>query len=148
MLGAAAYGLHRRPHVCVLGEKVPARRLERGSLDAASVIDEAGSAFQAVLDHTGPDLVAIALHNRVRPAELMSFLGKERGVDSTVDDAGAALTGKLADLVPAQRIAGVDADADYVAGLDRLRIQLLQSFVNDVRVSQVSGCGRGQHVKP
>ena len=78
----------------------------------------------------------------------MRFLGKERGVDAAIDDAGSALAGKLPYLVAAQRVAGVDPDTDYIACLDRLRIQLLQSFVNDVRIAEVTGCGGCQHVEP
>src|SRR4051812_20961459 len=148
MLGAAADSLHRCPHVSILGQKVPAGRLERCSLDTAGVIDEPGRAFLAILDHAGPDLVAIAFDHCVRRAKLMRFLGKKSGMDPAVDDAGSALTGKFSYLVSAQRIAGVNPDADYVAGLDGLRIELLQSFVNDLGIAQVGGGSRRQHVEP
>ena len=52
----------------------------------------------------------------MRAAVLVRLLGKERRVNAAEDDPRAALARHAADLVAAQRVAGVDADADDVAG--------------------------------
>src|SRR4051812_47173427 len=135
MLRAAPHRLNRCPHITILGKKVPARRLEGGSLNTACVVDEFGSAGLAVLDHAGPDLVAIALDHRVSSAKLMRFLREESRMDAAEDDARPALTGQVSYFVAAQGVAGMDSDADHIAGLDGFRIELRQGFVDNDRIA-------------
>ena len=52
-----------------------------------------------------------------------------------------------ADLVAAQRVAGVDADADDVAGTHARGVEYLERFVADDRVAALRGRG-GQHIQP
>jgi hypothetical protein len=56
-------------------------------------------------------------------------------VDTAVDDPGSALAGDASDFVAAERVAGVDADADNVAGLDGFGSNLLERFVDQDRIS-------------
>jgi hypothetical protein len=56
-------------------------------------------------------------------------------VDAAVDDPGSAFAGDAADFVAAEGVAGVDADADDVAGLDGFRDDLLEGFVDEDRIS-------------
>ena len=60
-------------------------------------------------------------------------------MDAAVDDAGAARARELSDLVSAQRVAGVDADADDIARHDRGRIERIQRLVDDERVAVSAG---------
>ena len=122
MLRAAADGLHRRPHVAVLGQQIPARlehrlRLRRDRLRRCVC----GCAGEHAVDDDRPDAVAVALDDRVRAAELERFFGIQRGVDAAVNDLRAALARQPSDLVAAQGVAGVDADADDVARLRSCR---------------------------
>ena len=85
-----------------------------------------------------PDDVAVALDDGVRAAEIARFLGKERRVDPAVDDRGAARASQRADLVAAQGVAGVDADADDIAGLHGIHLERLECLVRNARVAELS----------
>jgi hypothetical protein len=69
-------------------------------------------------------------------------------VNSAIDDPGAAGTRHAADGVTAQSIAGVHADADDVAGLDRLGHNLLEGFIDENGISDCGGCGGGEDEEP
>jgi hypothetical protein len=73
--------------------------------------------------------------DRVAAAEPERFIGIERGVNAAIDDEGTPVAGDLADLVSAERIACVDADADDIAGRDARRVELLQRLVGDARIA-------------
>ena len=105
-------------------------------------------AGQAVRDDFGPDEVAVALDDRVRLALLQGLFGIQRGVNAAIDDPGAALARHLADLVAAQSVAGVDADADDVPGLNAVGIDLLQRLVDEDGIAHRRRRGRGQHEEP
>ena len=94
---------------------------------------------RAVAQHLAPDDVAVALDDRVRPAELVRLVRIERGVNAAVDDGRAAALGRVADLVAAQRVAGVNADADDVAGLDGGEVDRLERFVDDDGIAELGG---------
>ena len=72
-----------------------------------------------IAQHLAPRDVTVAFDDDVSEAMLEGLLGKESGVNAAVDDGGAALMGKASDLVAAQGIAGVHADADDVTARDR-----------------------------
>ncbi len=99
-------------------------------------------AGEAVGDGLRPGDVAVAFDDGVGLAALEGFFGKERGVDAAVDDPGSALAGHAADLVAAQGVAGVDADADDVAGLDGVGDDLLERLVDEDGVAQQSAAWR------
>ena len=65
-----------------------------------------------------------------------------------IDDVGAARARGLADLVAVHRIAGMNADADDVAGRDRGGIPGVERFIGDDRVAVLFGGRRREHVKP
>jgi hypothetical protein len=52
-------------------------------------------------------------------------------MDAAIDDPGSAFSGDAADFIAAEGVAGVDADADDVAGLDGFGEDLLKGFVDD-----------------
>ncbi len=78
----------------------------------------------------------------MRAAEVLRFLGIERRVDAAVDDHRAARARRGADLVAAQRVAGVDADADDVAGLHGLEIERLERLIGDPRIAEATPASR------
>ena len=93
-----------------------------------------------------PHDVAVALDDGVRPAELVRLVRVERGMNAAEHDRGAA-PGRPADLVAAQGVAGVNADADDVARLDR-RVERLERFVDEDGIA-ISARRRGrEHVQP
>ncbi len=69
-------------------------------------------------------------------------------MDAAVDDPGAARAGDAADLVSAQGIAGMDADADDVAGLDGLGVDLFERFIDEDGIACGGGRGGGEHEEP
>ena len=148
MLRASAHGLHRRPHVAALRQQIPARGDELVAADPAAFVQRLRVARHAVGHDLLPDEVAVAADDRVRRAVLARFVRKQRGVNAAVHDPGAALPGDPSDLVAAQGVARVDADADDVAGDDRFGVQRLEGFVDDEGIAP-GGPGRGgQHIQP
>ena len=127
--GQPAHRLHGRPHVAIGRQQIPARLEHRAALDATAFVDRAAGfrRVHALIDER-PDAIAVTLDDRVRPAELQRLIRIKRRVDAAVDNLRAALARQAADLVAAQGVAAVDADADNVAGLNRIRVQLLRGF--------------------
>ena len=75
----------------------------------------------------------------MRAAELVRLVRIERRVNAAEDHPGAALPRDPPHLMAAQRIGGVDADADDVAGLDGLGYNGFQRLVNDQRIAILRG---------
>jgi hypothetical protein len=69
-------------------------------------------------------------------------------MDPAIDHPGAPRAGDPPNLVAAQRVAGVHADADHVARLDGFRVELLDRFVDQDRVAGRGRRGGGQHKEP
>src|SRR6185312_12378166 len=63
MLGTAADGLHRGPHVILARHQVPARGQETATLDATAMTKRLSGAFAAVRPYQRPDQVALARHH-------------------------------------------------------------------------------------
>ncbi|WP_433984761.1 hypothetical protein RBB78_09865 [Tunturiibacter empetritectus] len=149
VLGAATDGLNGGPHVLVAGHEIPAGGEEVGAADAAAFVDLFGlSAGEDVGDGFAPGYVAVAFDYGVGFAALECFFGEEGGVDAAVDDPGSAFAGDAADLVAAEGVAGVDADADDVAGLDGVGDDLFDGFVDEDGVACEGGCGGGEDEEP
>ncbi len=148
MLRTAAHGLNRRPHVSAFGQQIPSRRKKLIPGHAATLVDAGGLAGDAVLHDVLPHEVPVTLDDGVCGSLLEYFFGKQRGVDSAEGDPRAALSGNAADLIPAQRVAGMNADADDVTGRDGGRVQRLQRFVDDVGIAPRPRRRRRQHVEP
>ncbi len=62
---------------------------------------------------------------------LARFVRVERGVDPAEDDRRATFAREAADLIAAQRVRRVDADADDIARLDRVGHERLERLVHD-----------------
>jgi hypothetical protein len=60
----------------------------------------------------------------------------------------AASARQTAHFIATERITAVDADADQVAALDRVRIELFERFVDNIWVADVIGCRGSQNVQP
>ena len=56
-------------------------------------------------------------------------------MDAAVDDPGSAFAGDAADFIAAESVAGVNADADYVAGPNGLGDYLFDGFVDEDGIS-------------
>jgi len=63
-------------------------------------------------------------------------------------DGGSSRACGAADLVAAQGVAGVDADADNVARADGARVERLKGFVGDSRVAERRRRGGGNDEQP
>ena len=148
MLGAAAGGLDGAPHVLALRKEIPAGLREVVGGEAASLIERLGLALDAVLEDLGPGEVSVAADDGVGGAVGEGLVGVERGVDAAEDDPGAALAGDAADFVAAERVEGVDADADDVTGLDGLWVDLLEGLVDEFRVAEAFRGGAGEDKHP
>ena len=86
------------------------------AFELAAFVDALGAPGGVVEEEAAPGDVAVALDDGVGFAMGEGLFGEKGGVDSAVDDDGAAGVGEAADLVAAEGVAGVDADADDVAG--------------------------------
>jgi hypothetical protein len=94
-----------------------------------------GSAGENVGDCLAPGDVSVAFDYGVGVASFEGFFGKEGGVDAAVDDPGSAFAGDATDFVAAEGVAGVNADADDVVGLDGFGEDLFEGFVNENGIS-------------
>src|SRR5262249_47159064 len=115
MFRAAADCLHRRPHVSPLWQEVPARGHELLARDSTALVDRSWLAGATVGDHLLPDQVAVAAYDGVGSSLSCRFVGKERRVNAAEHHPCAARAHLASDLIPAERVAGVDANADDVA---------------------------------
>ena len=128
--------------------QVPARGEEVAAFDAAAIVDFFGLACDAIGDDLAPGKIAIALYDGVGFATLESFLWKQRGVNAAINDPGAAAASHAADSVSAERIAGVHADADDVAGLNGLGHNLLERLIDENGIADGTGCRGCKHEEP
>ena len=69
-------------------------------------------------------------------------------MNSAINDEGAALFGKAADCIAAQGIPGMNSNADDIAGLHTVHIQLSHRLVPNDWVAEITRGGRGQNKKP
>jgi hypothetical protein len=141
VLGAAADGLDGGPHVFVGGHEVPAGGEEFSAADAAACVDFFWRAAEAAGDGLAPGDVAISGDYDVGVAAFEGFFREERGVDATVDDPGSAFTGYAAYFIATEGVAGVDTDADDVAGLDGFGEDLLEGLVDEDGIACGRRCG-------
>ena len=108
-------------------------------VDFSAVVHLREIAVEAAFDGLAPREVAVALDDGMAAAEVQRFLRVQRGVDAAVHDERAAVSRDAADLVSAQGVAGVDADADDVARRNRGRVELLEGLVGDERIAVFRG---------
>jgi hypothetical protein len=148
MLRAAAHGLHRGPHVAAALDQVPARRDERPAVDTPAFVLRFWRAGLAVREHLGPDDVAIAANDRVRPAFLPRLVREQRRVDAAVDDERSGGPRLAPDFVAAQGVAGVDADADDVARCETGAVEDVERLILEERDAVTVGGRRGEDEQP
>src|SRR6185295_13916273 len=70
VLGTAADGLHRRPHVAALRHEIPAAREKGIAIDAPAVVLRAWFSQRAIAKRARPRALAVAGHHRMGPSEL------------------------------------------------------------------------------
>ena len=148
VLGASANGLHRGPHIFVGPHQIPSRRKKLRALDPSALIDLLGRPGHAIRHRPAPGDIAISLDHRMRFAALQCFFGKERGVNSAIHDPCPASPRHAPDLVAAQGIARVHADANNVARLNALRHNLFERFVYQDRGTGRCRRCRRKHEQP
>ena len=144
VLGAAANGLHGGPHIFCGIHQVPAGGEEFAAFNAAAFVDFFGRAGDASGDDFGPGKIAVAFDDGVGLAALERFFRKQRGVNAAIDDPCAAGASHAADRVSAQGVAGVDADADDVAGMNGLGDDLLEGFIDEDGIADGTAASRLQ----
>ena len=119
--------------------QIPACGHELVARDPATVIHRLSGAFDEIGNDLTPDHVPIAFDDDMRAAEIPGFIGIEGGVDAAVHDAGAALPGRAAHLHAPKGVAGMDAYADNIAGMNGIEVHSLQRLVRDDGVAAIGG---------
>src|SRR5579863_4190538 len=120
MLGATANRLHRGPHIAVAGNQIPAGGNEISGFDLPPAVDGLGNSLAAIGKGPPPRDVAITLDHRVRAAEFERFIGIKSRVDSAKDYKCAPAARHLANLVTAQRVRGMNSNADRISRVNRV----------------------------
>ncbi len=133
MLRAAADGLDRAPHVAPLRQELPARGNEAVGIDPAGLVDPLQRTARRIVEHERPDDVAVPFDDGVCAAQIERLVGVQRGVDAAEDHDRPSGSREGANLVSAKGIAGVNADADDIAGSNRVDRKGLEGFVGDLR---------------
>ena len=88
------------------------------------------------MQHFRPDDVAVAFDYGVRVTPLQRFFWVEGRVNAAIDDPCATLPREPANLVAAQGIPGVNADAHQIARLDGRGDEGFERLVNDDRIAK------------
>jgi hypothetical protein len=73
-------------------------------------------------------------------AQLKRLIGIKRGMNSPEHNPGATQTGRAAYLVSPQGVTGVNTNAHNIAWMNPLQIKVLQSFIADLRITELSIC--------
>jgi hypothetical protein len=144
----ASNGLHRRPHVPVALDQVPARLDHLVPGHASGGVLRLWRLTGAVGEHLRPDDVAVAGDDRMGGANLVRFVGEQRSVYPAVDDPRAARARRLPHLVSAQRVPRVDTDAHHVTGFHGGGVESLERLVDQDGVAIAAGRRRREHEKP
>src|ERR1019366_4104441 len=148
MLRASANGLHRGPHVLVAPQQIPSRRQELATFNPSALIDAAWLASEAIGHHLAPRNIAISLHHGVSITVFQGLFGKQRSVNATIDHPRAALARHSTDLISAESIARMYADADDISRHDAFRHNLLQRLIDENGISRCLRCRRRKDKQP
>jgi hypothetical protein len=97
VLGTAANGLYRRPHVAVFRKQVPASSTELIRVDAAALVDALAATVGDIEQSTSPCKIAIAPDDTMRAAVVERFLGIQRCVYAAENDNGTAFAGRTSE---------------------------------------------------
>jgi len=84
----------------------------------------------------------------MRSPNLVPFVREQRGVNASIDNVGAALTGLLSYFISAKSIRGVNSDSDNIACHDLLQLKPLERFIDKDGISEFTRRCRCQNVKP
>ena len=145
---AAANGLHRTPHVATRLHEIPAGRTEFLRVDAPAFVHRLQRPAKAIGEGLRPGALAVSLDHGVRTAQSECLVRVKRRVDPAVNHECAGLARQLPHLVSAQGVAGMDADAHHVTGLDLARCHRFEHFVGEPRrAERRRGCAC-EHVQP
>ncbi len=101
-----------------------------------------------VFEHQGPHDVSIAANDRVRAAELMGLIREQCSVDAAEHDMCTTCVRARPDVVAAQCVPRVDANADDVAGLHGVHVERFQCLVDDMWPTVHWRCRTRQHEEP
>src|SRR5579872_1225853 len=148
MLWAAAHRLDRRPHVPALRQEIPACRDELLTREATTVVNALGLSCEAVGNDVRPDQVPVAPHDGVGCSLARCLVWEQRRVNTAEDHVRAAPPDLPADLIPTERVASVDANADDIPRSDRAEIDRVQGFVDDVRFTPTVARRPSQDIQP
>src|SRR6516165_10429067 len=83
MLGAAANGLDRSPHIALAWYQVPARRQKFRGFNPSSFVDRLGSAPTAIRQYFRPHHVSVTFDHSMRPTQFMCFGWVEARMDTS-----------------------------------------------------------------
>src|SRR5262249_3633132 len=137
-----------RPHVPAIRQEIPTRRHELLAGEATTVVDRPGLGGETVRDDMRPDHVAVAAHDCVRSSLACRLVGEQCRVNTAENHPRAARADLTPDLIPTERVTGMDANAYDIPRSDRVEIERVQGFVNDLRIAPATA-GRGsQDVQP
>jgi hypothetical protein len=139
MLGTSANRLHRSPHIEIAGNQIPAGSHEIAGFDLTADVDRFGNSLAAIGERFSPRNVTVPFYDRMRASQFERFFGIKSSVNSTKNYIGTAAARHLANLVAAQRVRGMNANADCISSLNRVRAHLHQSFIDQHRVSETFG---------
>ena len=150
MFRAAAHGLHRSPHVTIARSEIPARGQELLSRNPPAVINLSGPLRRRhqIGDHLRPNDISVAFDHDVGAAQLEGLFRIQGRVDAAIHDPGSAFTRHASDFHAAQSIAGMDADANDIAGLNEFGLNLFKGLVGNERIAVAGRSSGGKHVQP
>src|ERR1051325_3149911 len=100
------------------------------------------------IDHLRPYHVPVTAHHSMGATEIVRLVWIQRGMYSAKDDRCTPGSRRSADLVPAQRIAGMNPDTNDVTRLDGVEIERLQRFIDNVRRTVRGGCCCAEYEEP
>src|SRR5437879_8668842 len=91
--------------------------------DAAPFVNLLRRSRYAIFDRVRPNQIAVAFHHGMSAAPLQSLVRIKRGVDASKNHESSAVSRHLSQRIPAQRVAGMYADAYYISGLYACGVQ-------------------------
>jgi hypothetical protein len=114
----------------------------------AAVINRLSRALGQIGYHLRPDDVSVSFDYGVSAAKLKGLFRVQGCMDTAIDDPGAAFAGHPSDRHASQSVACVDANANDVAALYELGLNLFERLVSDNRISVARRSCGSKHVQP
>src|ERR1051325_2472183 len=148
MFRATAHGLHGGPHVTIARSKIPTRGQELIPRNPSTVINSLGRASSQIGDRLRPHDISVSLDDGMSAAQLKGLFRIQGCVDATIDHPGSAFPRLASDLHASQGVAGMDADAHYVAGLYAVGLNLFERLVGDEGIAVLGRSRGGKYIQP